>query len=82
MASELNPNHPVTWAMRDQWHKIAALIMHKLGEDSLVITVDDIESLGEGMAVAVQEKVDGIHVDLVTMDAAVDLARLNGGLHS
>jgi hypothetical protein len=28
---ELNPNHPSTVAARDNWHKICALVLLKLG---------------------------------------------------
>jgi hypothetical protein len=42
---ELNPNHPVTKSAHDQWHKIAALILHKLGHHSIKITTKDVENL-------------------------------------
>lgn len=42
---ELNPNHPVTKAMRSEWHKIAALLMLKFGADAVDITVKDIEAM-------------------------------------
>lgn len=40
---ELNPNHKVVTQARDQWHKIAALIMVKLGLTELKLTMADVE---------------------------------------
>ena len=31
MSDELNPNHPATREVHDHWHKIAALMMFKMG---------------------------------------------------
>lgn len=38
----LNPNHRVVEAARGQWHKIAALIMVKLGITELEVTMTDV----------------------------------------
>lgn len=43
-----NPNHPVTKAVNNQWHKIAALIMLKFGVTELEITVEDVDRLAKG----------------------------------
>ena len=40
---ELNPKHPVTNEMRDQWHKIAAILMYKFKQVSVEITDKEIE---------------------------------------
>lgn len=40
--SELNPNHPVTMAVSDQWHKIVALLMYQRGETEVEIPVETI----------------------------------------
>jgi hypothetical protein len=42
---ELNPNHPVTIQARQHWHKIAVLIMLKLGVKEVQITKKDVEEL-------------------------------------
>lgn len=36
--SEINPNHPVTQEMREQWHKIVALMMVHFGIKEFRIT--------------------------------------------
>lgn len=79
--NELNPNHPVTSAMRDQWHKLAAILMHKHGLTHVVITSEDMESMGSEMCVMVQASADGIHLRLITMAEGERLAREQGGRH-
>jgi len=78
--SELNPNHPTTRAISDHWHKIAALLLTKLG-GSTVITPDDIAALSGG-AITVQELRDGIHLNIVSMEEGERLAAKQGGLPS
>jgi hypothetical protein len=79
--SELNPNHAVTTAVREQWSTIAALIMHKLGRAHVVLTVDDLNAIAaDPQAIVVQEKRDGLHLRLVSMEEGERLARMAGGL--
>lgn len=78
---ELNPNHPVTQAVSDHWHKICALIMSKGGHRHIVITKEDIARLDNAaIAIAIEEKPDGIHVVLLPMAEAERLAKIAGGL--
>jgi len=77
--NEINPNHAVTRAVHDQWHKIAALLVQKLGGSAL-ITSADVMALGMDKAVTVQELSDGIHVRIVSLAEAEKLARQHGGL--
>ena len=42
---ELNPKHPVTSQMHDQWHKIAAILLVKFKQKSVDITPADIDAL-------------------------------------
>jgi hypothetical protein len=79
---KLNPNHPVNRGLDNQWHKIAALIMKKLGVNHVVITEQDIDSMQQGMFIAVQERHDGLHVCFVDEATAHRLVRENGGLPS
>ena len=78
--AELNPNHPVTQAMHDHWHKICLLLMRKQGLQRVVITPEDIQATPSGGAIAVQEQHDGLHVFLVDAAEAQSLARKHGGL--
>lgn len=80
MTDALNPNHPTTRALEDQWHKIAALIMHKMGIDHVVISAQDIASMGGAKAVTAQELSDGLHFRLVDYVTGEKLARMEGGL--
>jgi hypothetical protein len=66
--TELNPNHPVTKAAREQWHKLLTLVMLKQGLTHVVITRQDIHCLEEkteGVNITVRELEDGIHLQLV-----------------
>lgn len=74
----LNPNHPVTQQMSDQWHKIAALAVFKAG-GHVVISMEDMRDL-QGMAISVQEKHDGLHLKVITMEEGMRLAKEQGGL--
>ncbi len=76
---ELNPNHPVTRAVSEHWHKIAALLMFKYKIEHAVITIDDIKNMPNS-AIAVQELSDGIHIRLIDGADAERLARKEGGL--
>lgn len=80
--SELNPNHPTLVIVHEHWHKIAAILMHKLGHEHVVITAADIERMPEGMFVTVQELDDGLHLQFVDEKTAHILARKHGGLRT
>jgi hypothetical protein len=81
---ELNPNHKVTRQARDQWHKIAALIMVKQNLTELPITPADVAKLAAGNVNIVLdargEAATGIlTIRLVDDKTAADLARREGG---
>lgn len=82
--SERNPNHPVTRAAHDQWHKIAALLMFKfraqMGSE-VVITEADVVALAAtpgGTNIVLHEKADGLHLRLVDDDDADRLVAKEG----
>lgn len=83
---ELNPNHPVTTALRTEWHKLLAIAMHKLGYMNLHITEEDVERFAAAGCsnIAVREVAQGpnagIHLILVDDSLAASLARGAGGL--
>jgi hypothetical protein len=73
----------MTRAAEDQWHKIAALILHKLGRRDVVITAADIAAATGGdemLCVVLDEQADGLHVRLVTEAEGRALAKKAGGL--
>lgn len=83
ISSELNPNHPVTQEIRDHWHKIAAILLYKMGRTRIDITSDDVQSLNnvlEGGAICVKEKGDHLEVFLASAEEAQRLAKEEGGL--
>lgn len=43
---ERNPEHPVTVQMREEWHKLCALLMQKFNVDRVEITMEDVDKLG------------------------------------
>ena len=75
---ELNPNHPATQTAHDQWHKFVAIMLYRYG--NMRITMADVMAMPQDLAVVVQELEDGVHLRLVHMDEAVELAREHGGL--
>lgn len=85
MVDELNPNHPVTRELHDQWHKLLAFVLHRLSVPSLDITEDDIRSFqefyGEGGAIVCDTRRPNVlQLRLVGEDEARELARREGGL--
>lgn len=83
MRTELNPNHGVTAEMREQWHKVAAVIMYKLKVKEIVITLEDIAELDnflDGGAICAHPSGDVLKIFLVDGKEAQRLAREEGGL--
>lgn len=81
---ELNPNHKVVIQAREQWHKIAALIMVKLGLTELQITPDDVDKIAAGNVNIVLdargESRTGILTVRIVDDKTADaMARKEGG---
>ena len=81
---ELNPNHKVVHQARDHWHKIAALIMVKLGKTELELTMADVNKIAAGNVNIVLdvrgERETGIfRVKIVDDKTADALARSEGG---
>lgn len=77
MTTSLNPHHPTTISLNDQWHKIAAILVSKAGGHAVISSVDVREMTG---FIAVQELHDGLHLRVVDEETAKRLARENGGL--
>jgi hypothetical protein len=78
---ELNPHHPTTEMLRDQWAKIAALLIRKMGTTHVILTPEDIFALGDmPSSISVQELEDGLHLRLVDDVTAKRLAAEHGGL--
>lgn len=80
--SEKNPNHAMTQAISGQWHKIAALLIRKLGVDHVVISEHDVAMLSSSSNknITVKELDDGIHLRLVDDKRAAELIKKEGGL--
>lgn len=62
-----------------QWHKLAAIMMHKAGTDHVIITAADVSAI-QGSSIVVQELADGLHVRLVDEHEGARLARQAGEL--
>lgn len=81
---ELNPNHKVVRQAHDHWHKIAAMIMLKLGKTELQFTMEDVNKMAKGNVNIVidarGESVTGVlTVRIVDDKTAEELARKEGG---
>lgn len=79
---ELNPEHPTTKGAHDHWHKIAALMMMKLGVKEFFISPAEIEKfLSPDMGIAVKfDDKTGIELYLVNQKEAMAAAIQEGGL--
>jgi hypothetical protein len=81
---ELNPNHKVVRQARQQWHKIAALIMVKLGKTELQLTLEDVNKIAAGNVNIVldargESETGILTVRIVDDKTAAELARKEGG---
>jgi len=82
MPHELNPNHPVTQELREQWYKLCAMLMFKMGVTEVKITAVDIERFmaSRRCNIMAHPKGEVITLALVTDAEAKRLARREGGL--
>lgn len=80
--AELNPNHKVTQALHDQWHKLCAIVIWKFGVNEVSVTGQEIERFMEsGIAnITAREHLVVLTLALVTDGEAERLARREGGL--
>lgn len=81
---ELNPNHKVVVQARDQWHKIAALIMLKLGLTELELTMEDVTRAAGGNVNIVldsrgESETGKLLIRIVDDKTAKEMARSEGG---
>jgi N-glycosylase/DNA lyase len=81
---ELNPNNKVVRTARDHWHKIAAMIMVKLGKTELDFTIEDVNKIAAGNVNIVldardESKTGIFKVRIVDDKTAAELARQEGG---
>lgn len=81
---ELNPNHKVVQQAHDHWHKIAALIMVKLGLAELQFTPADVDKIAAGNVNIVldargEAKTGILTLRIVDDKTANELARKEGG---
>jgi hypothetical protein len=79
---EANPNHPVTAKARENWHKLAALVLFKSGKERITITIEDIKALQASgkRNIVVHDTPEGLHLFLVDDAEGERLARKEGGL--
>jgi len=76
-SDEINPQHPVTKTLHDQWHKLCLLLIDKLNDgDEVVITEADVKQLAvryPDHAILAHDKKDGLHLRIVSMAEAKKL---------
>lgn len=77
---ELNPNHGTTQRARELWPKFCAILMHKMGEKDVEITIDDIKALGDETFIVIDERGGRLVLRLVNKQKAQQLAAEEGGL--
>lgn len=76
--SEVNPSHKVTSTMRGQWHKLMALVMHKLVVKQVVIDIRDFESFPGDHTIVAYDSAQGLQISLCSMAEAKALAKRVG----
>lgn len=78
---ELNPNHPVTQMVSENWHKIVALLMQHYGLDTFEITEAALNRLGmSDKSICLDARNNRCVVRLIPAQEAVKLAAKEGGL--
>ena len=77
----MNPNHPVTRELHDQWHKLCAALMVKFDLTSVDITSADVERLATCGRANITMRPHGnvITLMLVSDAQAAELVRKEGG---
>jgi hypothetical protein len=85
--TELNPNHPVTEELHEQWHKIVAILMLKMGVRELELHPEDViravDQFSGTMPVLVADARNNRFVlRLMSYDEALALMRSEGGLRN
>jgi len=78
----MNPNHPVVQEMREQWYKIAAILLRRLGGEA-IITDDEIAAFASASKHNIVIDTRGntnLRLSLVDDEKARELARKEGGL--
>lgn len=83
--SELNPNHPVTMAAHDHWHKIVALLMAHFNVAEVEIPLSEVLKMASDdpakmKAVVLQDTGESLLLRLISMAEAEKLAKEAGGL--
>ena len=81
--TELNPNHPVTMSLSENWHKIVALLVLQQG-GRVTIKLSEVTAVADGpeMAIAVKYTEEGIELFTMTAKEGERLAAQEGGLPS
>lgn len=77
-----NPNHSVVREVEQQWHKLCAIALFKMGVTELVITPSDLDLfIGSGRANIVVDTRGGVNLTLrlVSDQEGDELARREGG---
>ena len=78
---EINPNHPVTRAISDHWHKVAALIMFITDKRRLIATPEMIDRMGrEDLVIILHEHADSLEIRLMPREEGEKLAKEHGGM--
>lgn len=80
--NELNPNHGVTREMREEWHKLCAIMLWKSGATEIQITAEDVRRFSNsGLAnITIRPRGNVITLTLVSDAEAARLAKQAGGL--
>ncbi len=72
---EINPEHLVTRAVHDMWHTLCLILIKKQGLEEVVISPQDFADIPpNSLAISVQELPDGLHLKILSMEAAKKLA--------
>ena len=75
---EINPNHPTTMGVHDHWHKVAALLMMKMGVRDVIISPDEISRMeGNNIAIKFDNKL-GIILKIVSDEEVIKIAVKEG----
>lgn len=51
--------------LKGEWHKVCGLLMAKMKQQHVLITLDDIRNMPDEQCLLAEETADGLHIQLV-----------------
>lgn len=77
MNDAINPEHPVTRAMSQNWRAVVAVLIRKFTDSNkVVLTKEDLKLIQDNPVIAIKENTSGLNLILVTQEQALAMAQM------